>query len=536
MDAVRLVTDAARSLAITPRDRRWAHVSLCILDAVFSMGARYTTTVNTCRRYADTVGITPLQTSDTAAVIGTYAEQALSAFLADVDVDEVDVFAATVLRNRQRTSPRGGILKAEAAREYAGALVEAGVERYADLPALLIDASRLAALEERLRKVRGNGSGEVRLGYLWMLLGDDQIIKPDRMVLRWLGRVLDRPVGTGEARTLLTDAAAEIGRTPWEVDHALWNAERGGRRRVDSDPVARRRHRAHQGQWRDEVLEAPEGRGDRDTKLVDSMLPVEHDGISAEDAGWNLMSDAAIEYTRARIPVVRSAGGVVEVGRLWRNLLSSQPLAFSLAGELRARPESTLTVLSTMTGQKIVTFDRINADDAPFDLDGLQAEWAPRPATHTGDKSAADIAAAGRTSDGRRLLITIEVKYTDEFSRDRLKKAGRADRYEHLLKRLGLAEGDVEALHRAGRTQFLRSVLLTESVRANGECDDVLAVVLGRADDDRARSVVQAVAAAVPSVPVRYWSITGLLDVAAEHPDLSDWAESMAGRYVPDPA
>ncbi|RZT84649.1 hypothetical protein EV383_1500 [Pseudonocardia sediminis] len=536
------MSDAAQSLTIRPRDGRWAHLSLCVLDAVFSMGARYTTTVNTCRRYADSAKMVPLQDSTSPVVIGTDAEQSLRSFVAEMDAVGTDTFAETVLKNRQRTSPRGGIRKAQAALEYAGALVDAGVERYADLPALFADNTRLAALEGRLRDVPGNGSGDVRLGYLWMLLGDDHTIKPDRMVLRWLERVLGRTVGTGEARTLLTDAAVEIGRTPWELDHAVWNAERGHRRRVTSDPVVRRRHRAHQGRWREEILGAPEGparqeeRDGRGAELVDSMLPISHDGVSAVDAGWNLMSAAAVEYTRARVEVVREAKGVVQEDRLWRNLLSSQPLAFSLVGELRERPESTLKVLSTMTGQKIVAFDRINADDAPFELDGLQAEWAPRPATHTGDKSAADIAAAVRTSDGRRLLITVEVKYTDDFSRDRLEKAGRADRYGPLLERLGLADEEVEALHLAGGTQFLRSVLLTESVRANGECDDVLAVVLGRADDDRARNVVHTVDAAVPSVTVGYWSITGLLDVAAKHPDLSDWAESMAGRYVPDPA
>lgn len=61
-------------------------------------------------------------------------------------------------------------------------------------------------------------------------------------------------------------------------------------------------------------------------------------------------------------------------------------------------------------------------------------------------------------------------------------------------------------------------------------------MVLGRADDEHARTVVDTVAKAVPSVPVCWWSITDLLDVAARQPELADWAESMAGRYVPDPA
>jgi hypothetical protein len=81
------------------------------------------------------------------------------------------------------------------------------------------------------------------------------------------------------------------------------------------------------------------------------MLPGEHAGSTARVAGWNLMSDAAVAYTRERVPVVRRAGGAVEEGRLWRNLLSSQPLAFSIVGELRAHPAAALAVLSRMSGR-----------------------------------------------------------------------------------------------------------------------------------------------------------------------------------------
>ena len=136
-----LVLAAASALTVRPRSRRWAHMSLCVLDAVFSIGARYASTVRTCERYAGHAGLRALvDASSAGSIIGTDAEQPLSAFVADAA--DADRFAREVLSNRQRTSPRGGVLKAEAARRHAQILVDAGVERYRDVEALFDDELR----------------------------------------------------------------------------------------------------------------------------------------------------------------------------------------------------------------------------------------------------------------------------------------------------------------------------------------------------------------------------------------------------------
>ncbi|MEV5721840.1 hypothetical protein AB0L41_49000 [Amycolatopsis mediterranei] len=57
-----------------------------------------------------------------------------------------------------------------------------------------------------------------------MLTGTDEHVKPDRKVLRWLSRHLGHQVDVPAARRLLTGAAAELGRTPWELDHSIWKA------------------------------------------------------------------------------------------------------------------------------------------------------------------------------------------------------------------------------------------------------------------------------------------------------------------------
>lgn len=222
---------AARAeLTITPREKRWTHLSVCVLDAVFSINARYSGVVRVCSRYAQHAALPDplLPVAEAHTVIGTAREQRLDDFAQDIRTVGVERFAAEIVTNRGRTSTRGGVLKAEAALSSAEILVKHGVQTIGDAAALLGEHARLDRAEADLATVRGHGGG-VRLGYLWMLAGDDQHVKPDRMVLRWIARHL-RPVSVDEARELVVATAARLGCTPWELDHAIWRAE--PRRRI----------------------------------------------------------------------------------------------------------------------------------------------------------------------------------------------------------------------------------------------------------------------------------------------------------------
>ncbi|WP_254707641.1 hypothetical protein [Rhodococcus pyridinivorans] len=139
-----------------------------------------------------------------------------------------------VVKNRQNTSPRGGIRKADAALRYAAVLHDHEVTTVADARTLLADSARFEAVETALRQVPGEGGSGVRRGYLWMLIGDQDTIKPDRMVLRWLARH-GVDVTPDSAREILRNIAHKLSAgserqiTAWEVDHAIWQAARSGR-------------------------------------------------------------------------------------------------------------------------------------------------------------------------------------------------------------------------------------------------------------------------------------------------------------------
>jgi len=113
---------------------------------------------------------------------------------------------------------------------YAEIFLQHEVDTLAEAQAVMVDQERLETLEGDLRRVPGDGAYGIRRGYLWMLVGDDDRIKPDRMVLRWLRRhgfTGDVPA----ARELIRGVAGDLSSqdspvTPWMVDRAIWKAER----------------------------------------------------------------------------------------------------------------------------------------------------------------------------------------------------------------------------------------------------------------------------------------------------------------------
>jgi hypothetical protein len=187
-DDIDVLARAVAELEPHERGQRWTHLSLCVIDAVFSIGARYSTTARTAHGYARAVKLRdPLLPAGRARnVIGTAHEEPLIRVVSRIDSQGVERWAAKELANRQRTSTRSGILEAQATRDYAAILVHADVSTLDDVALVLDDPARLANLEDELARVPGHGKHGVRLGYLWILAGDDQTVKPDRMVLRWV--------------------------------------------------------------------------------------------------------------------------------------------------------------------------------------------------------------------------------------------------------------------------------------------------------------------------------------------------------------
>ncbi len=219
------LVDAVAALDPQPRKQRWVSLSLCIVDAVWSIGAHYdNVVVPLVRKLAKEFGVE----QPTVPMSGPTGTDPLPLTrLADLSVDEL--IRST---NWQYTSTRGGIWKADAVLRHIHVFSAHGVTGLADAIALFGDERRFVAVNKDLRPIPGEGAHSVRRDYLWMLIGQDDLIKPDRMVLRWFkkyGFVLD-PVGARDLIAALVPAvSARLKRcvTAWEIDHAVWNAGRG---------------------------------------------------------------------------------------------------------------------------------------------------------------------------------------------------------------------------------------------------------------------------------------------------------------------
>jgi hypothetical protein len=202
----------------------YASLPLCVIDSVFSIGVRYESVRNVLDRYCRRFGL-PRQ-SPTRSAPPREQQESVTDFLARVATMDADTLSVEIFGNRQRTSSRNGILKADAVVQFAGVLARHRIEHLQDV----LEARDLSAIERDVRRIPGQSSG-ISWRYFLMLAGRDDLVKPDRVILGFLGRVLGRPVSVDEAQSLLAAAARELDREfpgikPRTLDNLIWKRER----------------------------------------------------------------------------------------------------------------------------------------------------------------------------------------------------------------------------------------------------------------------------------------------------------------------
>jgi hypothetical protein len=199
---------------------RYASLPLCVVDAVFSIGVRYTSTQKVVSNLCEYAGWTRFFASREARGAGEYGIGDLNSMF---DKFGAEGMAESVFQNRQRTSSRSGILKAEAVLLYCRTLIKAGINDFPDL-----DVERREYAEAIILGLPGQSSG-IAFDYFMMLAGDDNLIKPDRMVQRYVAHALDLDSvpQPRQAAILVRLAANELRTrgqlwTPLSLDNAIW--------------------------------------------------------------------------------------------------------------------------------------------------------------------------------------------------------------------------------------------------------------------------------------------------------------------------
>ena len=164
-DQIGLSAAALEPSSAQPARERWTSLSACVLDAVWSVGADHDRVVVRLVHRVLIPGATGSLAADSAPTVDTHP---LPRFLTRFPDEETLQEAA---RNRQRTSTRNGVTKADAALRYARTLVNHGVLGIEDLPRLVTDPEAWSRVDRALSRVPGEGERGTRRSDFWTLCG-----------------------------------------------------------------------------------------------------------------------------------------------------------------------------------------------------------------------------------------------------------------------------------------------------------------------------------------------------------------------------
>ena len=197
----------------------YSSVPLCVIDAVFSLGVRYTSTRNTVSRVCEFFDIPQVAENKKDNL-------SVSEFIKKYNEYGIEDMTERVYKNRQRTSTRSGILKAEAVLRFSEVLAQFGVEYLQDVSKILGDEE----FESEIKTIPGQRSG-ISLRYFYMLAGSEDFIKPDRMINRFVYQATGKSFGIDETTALLIGACKILaeefpGLTPRTFDNIIWQYQR----------------------------------------------------------------------------------------------------------------------------------------------------------------------------------------------------------------------------------------------------------------------------------------------------------------------
>jgi len=201
-------------------------LSLCVIDAVFSIGVRYSCVQNVVSRYCQYFGVRQFRRNRTSAPPSCEEQESISSLLERFPNRGCGGMTEEVFKNWQRTSPVNGILKTEAVLEFADVLVKHRIEYFQHIPIAVVNDE----LEHDIRRIPGQTSGK-SLWYFWMLAGEDGFAKPDRHILEFLKDALGRTVSAEQVQALL-DVATDYLRFSFPdmtvrlLDNEIWKYQR----------------------------------------------------------------------------------------------------------------------------------------------------------------------------------------------------------------------------------------------------------------------------------------------------------------------
>ena len=194
-------------------------LALCVIDSIYSTGAHYSQVLKIVNRY---------DVHRKSAGGDAYTDGAPELLGSIEEAGGPSGWATSVAINKRPTSTKPGApLKAAAVYEAAAGLQRLRVSTTDDL------RSRLASDDFDEVKLMWLAVPGQRSGITWeyaMMLAGIPGVKADRMVVRYVARVLDLPARSLGPRDAARLVKAVAGAKEWNVihmDHAIWRFESG---------------------------------------------------------------------------------------------------------------------------------------------------------------------------------------------------------------------------------------------------------------------------------------------------------------------
>lgn len=202
----------------------YALMPLCVVDSVFSIGVNYKGVINTIKRLCDYFELEEYRNE--AEIPSIEGQVSTTQFLQLVEDKTPDFLASQIYKNRQRTSTSNGILKVEAVNRFLLVLKQFKTEYFQDIPALINNID----FEKSIKEIPGQKSG-ISLKYFFMLAGSDDLIKPDRMIMRFLENITKQKVSLKDSQTILMNVSEELNKRGYSIaprllDNIIWNYQR----------------------------------------------------------------------------------------------------------------------------------------------------------------------------------------------------------------------------------------------------------------------------------------------------------------------
>ena len=279
-----------------------------------------------------------------------------------------------------------------------------------------------------------------------------------------------------------------------------------------------RRARVLQAMWREErVYPIGEHRGRRGIKVLGSRLAMPW----AEETLSNYLTDTVREVLRQEVlDKIKSKGKLYARPRILEDLLSSQPMAFNLFGELQQDLSLATSVFRPLSGGRIA------------EVTGIEFEYSPgrRDERYLGDNSAFDVYVTYLTAQKRRGLVGIEVKYHENM----LGKAARhRPRYDDVAEEMGcFREECASLLKRQPLQQIWRDHMLAGSMLASGDFDDGFFVFLYPGENQLCdRAVKKYMLCLAKTFTFARWTLEDVC-ISIQRNTSKSWISEFVDRYL----